>query len=129
MPQGVSYAGYLKSLSLEDGLIAEIQFRKFHLESLREWPDDERIRLFKYEAILGNEAEVFRQIFDFFLLSHAEQIAAAWLASRFSVDRRTDDRHIRDPRPGQWKERFTPRVAAYFDDRYADIIDRLEYRE
>lgn len=127
MPGGISFAEYLQGLSVEQGLIAEIEFRKFHLESLREWPRDERIRQFRYESILGNEAAVFAEIFDFYGLTRLEKLAAVKLARHYALQNRAGDRHIRDPLPGQWQEHFTPAVRDYFDDRYRDVIDELGY--
>ncbi len=124
---GESYSDYLQSLGIEDGLIAEIQFRKHHLESLRHWSINEKIKVFKYETIIGREAETFREIFDFYQLSKLEKAAGAWLADRFSMKNRQEDRHLRDPRPGQWQQHFTQRVQTYFDDRYADLILKLDY--
>ena len=127
MPRGVSYSEYLQSLSKEEGLVAEIQFRKFHLESLRNWPQDERIKLYRYESILGNEVQVFADIFDFYQLTRFEKLIGTRLAGHFAFNNRKDDKHIRNPSPGQWREHFTPAVIAYFDKRYRDIVDDLGY--
>lgn len=127
MEPGLSYAEHLQKLSLEEGLIAEIQFRRFHLESLREWQADERIRLFRYEDILGNERAVFSEIFAFYELPRREALLGAGLAWRYSVRRRKRDRHVRNPEPGQWRAYFTPRVRSYFDTRYRDIVEDLGY--
>lgn len=127
MPRGLSFAQYLQSVDEELGLIAEIDFRKHHFESLRHWQNSERILSFKYEQILGHEKAVFREIFSFYELSSYERQIGAWLADRFSLRHRRADSHIRDARPGQWKRHFTPRVAAYSNDRYADLIELLDY--
>ncbi|MEO1118739.1 MAG: sulfotransferase domain-containing protein [Pseudomonadota bacterium] len=127
MPDDLTYAEYLESLSVEDGLLAEIEFRAAHLESLRDWPRDDRIRLYRYESILGNERETFEDIADFYELSRGEKARMSRLAHRFRSARRTDDPHIRDPRPGQWQAHFTPRVTQHFDREYGDLIPLLGY--
>lgn len=127
MPDDVSYADYLQSLSLEDGLMAEIEFRSAHLESLRAWPEDERIRLYRYEAILGNEPEVFSDIADFYGLSRLEKTLMTTLAKRYRSSQRPDDPHVRDPRPGQWREHFTTRVTQHFESQFGDLLPVLGY--
>jgi hypothetical protein len=127
MQPGHSLADHLGSLSIENGLIAEIQFRRHHFESLRKWQSDSRIRLYRYEDIIGNEARVFREIFEFYELSRIEGLLGTWLAARFAAGRRRGDRHIRNPAPRQWKQYFTPAVREYFDSRYADIPELLGY--
>lgn len=128
MPKGLSYADYLNQLSLEDGLIAEIEFRKKHFESLHDWPHDERIRLYRYEDILGNESAVFDDIFRFYELTGLERRLASWLAGYYAVNRRTNDTHIRDPRPGQWRDVFTPRVERRFEEQFGDTVALLGYQ-
>ena len=129
MPRGISYSEYLQNLSMEEGLVAEIQFRKFQLESLRQWPQDERIKLYRYESILGNEAREFADIFDFFHLTRVEKAIGTRLAKRFAYSNRKDDRHIRNPSPGQWRDHFTPTVVDYFAMHYGDIVSDLGYAD
>jgi hypothetical protein len=127
MPCGLSFADYLGGLSEEDGLIAEIEFRKCHFESLRQWPDSDQILLFKYEDIVGNEAEVFGVIFDFYELPRHERLVGTWLANHYSAARRAGDSHVRNAAAGQWRKHFTPKVDAYFKERYADLLEILAY--
>lgn len=124
-----SYAAYLNAVSVEDGLIAEIDFRTFHFQSMRSWPDDDpHIRVYRYEDVLGRESTVFRDMFDFYGLSLLHRQLASTLADRFSASRqRRRSGHIRDPDPHQWRAHFTPRVARYFDERHADLLDRHGY--
>jgi len=35
--------------------------------------------------------------------------------------------HVRDPRPGQWRDVFTPKVQAVFAARFPDLIETLGY--
>jgi len=129
MPPNISYAGYLNQLSKEEGLLAEIEFRKFHLESLRNWPkDDKYTRVYRYEDILGNERAVFSDMFDFYELTGIEKKLGIYLADRYSMQKMKKDKHIRDPSPEQWKTHFTPRVEAVFEEQYGDILDLLAYR-
>jgi len=122
-----SYSDYLSTLNLEDGLLAEIEFRKFHLESFRQWQEDDRIKLFKYEDILGNEEAVFSEISDHYELSRSKKASVVKFAQKYSLDRVKNRNHVRNPKPNQWKEHFTPKVNAYFEEHYTDILERYNY--
>ncbi len=129
MQPGMTYATYLQSLNEEQGLIAEIDFRKRHYQSMTDWPEDDgRIILFRYEDIMGNEVDVFKKIFDFYELPWLERKFGAYFADRFSAKRqRGKMRHIRDPKPNQWKQKFTPAVEQYFNDQYEGLLRRYGY--
>ncbi len=124
-----SFSSYLQKLPQDDGLIAEIEFRKYHFQSMMEWPtQDPRIRIFRYEDILGNEEQTFRKLFEFYDYSPKEQSIGMFLADRFSAKRRRSNfRHIRNPAANQWREYFTPRVKNYFDSSYENLLLPLGY--
>jgi hypothetical protein len=124
-----SFSAYLQSIDQEDGLIAEIEFRKHHFESMLQWPtDDPRIKLFRYEDIIGNEEDVFAELLSFYGLSWPERKLGAMLAKWFSTQGRARlTEHIRNPKAGQWKEHFTPKVNSYFEQRYGEVLRRYGY--
>jgi hypothetical protein len=125
---GGSFADYLRSLPEEDGLLAELEFRRRHLESMARWPAEHPdIVTFRYEDILVDEAAVFRRLFDFYGLSPVERLLGNWLARRYSRRRRSGDPHIRDPSSGQWRRHFTPRVRRAFDASHPGLVERLGY--
>jgi hypothetical protein len=126
--EGTSFARYLESLPEEEGLIAEIEFRALHFESMALWPESHPdILTFRYENIIGHEAEVFRQLFDFYGMSLIERKLGAWLAHRYSLGRRLADPNISHPAAGQWRKHFTPRVRQAFDARYPGLVGQLGY--
>lgn len=129
MLEGYSYASYLQSVSKEEGLLAEIDFRKYHFESMRKWPiSDDRIILFRYKDIMGNETDVFEKIFLHYGLSWPERKIGKFLAHRLSADNKSDSSdHIRNPTSGQWKEHFTPKVEKRFNDQYGDLLEHYGY--
>jgi hypothetical protein len=129
MAPGESYADYLRRVPEEEGLIAEIDFREKHYESLRHWPDaDDRILLVRYEEVLGHEVEVFRRLFDFYKLPLVEYRLGLYLARKYSMaEAGGKSVHVRNPEPNQWKKHFTPRVSDYFHSRYADVVAKLGY--
>lgn len=125
---GVSFAQYLKSISKEDGLLAELEFRRYHFESMAGWPEQHPdIITFRYEEILGDEARVFKRLFAFYGLSALERALGSFFARRYALRRMTADVHVRNPASGQWREHFTPRVRAAFDARYAGLVKQLGY--
>lgn len=122
-----SYADYLSSVSVEEGLLAEIEFRKHHIESFRKWSDDERIKMFKYEDILGNEKKVFSEIADHYELTSQEKGRVVKFAQQFSLKNMSGQKHVRNPKPRQWKDHFTAKVNQYFNEKYSDILDSYNY--
>ena len=133
VPEGLrgrklSFAEYLRSLPEEEGLLAELEFRRSHLESMASWPDHHPdISTWRYEDIVGNEARTFRELFAFYGLAPAERLLAAWFAKRYSMQRRSSDPHIRNPTSGQWRKHFTPRVTEVFDSKYGELMQQLGY--
>jgi hypothetical protein len=125
---GLSFAAYLQSIPEEDGLLAELEFRAPHFESMARWPAEHvDIVTYRYEDILGREAEVFGELFDFYGLTPLERRLGTWFASRYSIRGRRTDPHVRDPAAGQWRKHFTPRVRQAFDSRYAELVRLLGY--
>lgn len=126
--RGVSFADYLQALPEEEGLLAEIEFRRRHFESMLAWPAHHpHILSCRYEDIIGNETELFRELFEFYGLSATERWLGDWFARRHSAQRRAADRHVRDPSPGQWRQHFTSRVRRVFDAEYGTLIKQLGY--
>lgn len=129
MGRGLSFAAYLQSLNMEDGLMAEIDFRRNHFASMGAWPvADDRIRVFRYEDLIGKEREVFAELFSFYRLSWPERAIGHLLAWYFSASRQAGrTQHIRNPRTSQWKEHFTPKVSRYFERHFGDLLSRYGY--
>ena len=125
---GSSFAAYLQSIPEEEGLLAELEFRKYHLESMAQWPTRHPdIVTFRYEDIIGNEVAVFRELFDFYGVSSVERGLGAFFARRHSIRGQSADPHIRNPASGQWRKHFTPRVRQAFNSEYSGLIRQLEY--
>jgi hypothetical protein len=125
---GSSFAEYLQSIPEEDGLLAELEFRTRHLESMAAWPvAHPDIATYRYEDLLGNEAAVFRELFEFYGLSPLERWLATRFAHRYSLRGRGADVHVRNPASGQWREHFTPQLRRAFDTRYAGLVQQLGY--
>lgn len=126
---GESYSAFLERVPTEEGLRAEMNFRRHHFASMLEWPEHHpHIRVFRYEAILGHEKEVFEEIFGFYGASAATRKLAGLVADRRSAGRRRSKlKHIRDPEPRQWANLFTPALVEEFDALYGNVLERLDY--
>lgn len=125
---GTSFAEYLRSIPEEEGLMAELEFRARHLESMAQWPTQHPdIVTFRYEDVLGHEGEVFRELFRFYGVSSVEWWLGGFFANRYSIGKRSADPHIRNPSSGQWRRHFTPRVRQAFEARYAGLLSQLGY--
>lgn len=124
-----SLSAYLNSVSLETGLFAELEFRRFHFESMRTWPlQDERVKLFKYEDIIGREAEVFADLLAFMEMPVALRMAGKHYAKRYSAVKKGGKKgHIRNANSGQWRQYFTPALQSRFNALYGDILERYGY--
>lgn len=129
--KGQSLTTYLASVSRDEGMRAELEFRRYHLESLREWPeDDPRIRVFRYEDIIGQEVETFREILTFLGFSRFEQLWGLSYAKRHAAGRRLARYdHIRDPRSGQWRDKLPQDVVDAVARDYGDVLKRYGYPE
>jgi len=128
--QSISYAEHLQSLSDEDGLLAELEVRTRHFDSMAAWPEEHPdIVTFRYEDILGNEERVFGELFEHYGLGPVARGLGGFFVRRYSLKGRAkaNDPHVRNPTSGQWREHFTPKVRAAFNERYGDLVERLGY--
>ena len=127
---GETYSECLQRLDLPEGLIAEAQYRRLQFESMLEWPTgNDRIRLWRYEDIIGNEASVFSELLRHHQYSSLQRLKAQGFARAFSASglapRRT---HMRNPASGQWREHFTPKVEAWVEAEYGAVLESTGYR-
>jgi hypothetical protein len=128
LPSGVSLRHYLNSVSVEEGLLAELDFRRHHFASMRQWRPDKRVLTFNYEDILGQEADVFEEIFRFYEMPWLHTRLARLYAARLSARRGSKgSTHIRNPSAGQWRQYFTPAVERRFNELYADLLEQYGY--
>lgn len=127
LPRGMSFAEYLSSCSEEEGLLAELGFRRKHFEAMEAWDySNPRCLELRYEDVIGHETAVFARIFDHYGLGDEETSRGLEAVERHAAAR-TSSSHIRDPRPGQWRGTFTPRVTEYFYARHPHLLATLGY--
>lgn len=126
---GESLTQHLQRVDQQAGLRAEIEFRKYHYESMMQWPlDDPRVLLIRYEDLVGNEAESFDRIFEFLELPAVARAAARYYARRYSAPRRkAASTHVRNAQAGQWQEAFSAELRAEFTAQYRPLLERYGY--
>lgn len=129
MKPGESYSGFLKRVDLESGLMAEIEFREKHFNSMMEWPDEHsQVKLLRYEDIIGREPAAFSEILEFYGLGPIQRMIGRGLAWKYSAKRQDQGYgHIRDPSTAQWRQYFTRSVNAYFMDRHPGLLKKYGY--
>jgi len=129
MTPGHSFSSYLQSISEDEGLVAEAEFRKRHFDSMRAWPpSDSRVLTFRYEDVIGNEGAVFAKIFTFYGFHERVAIVVGKIAEQFAISKtKKHDEHVRDPSPGQWRRHFSPQVDAHFQASYPGLIESLGF--
>jgi hypothetical protein len=128
LAHGESFASHLQRVDVESGLIAEMDFRRRHFDSMRAFPQDPRILTMRYEEIIGNERWAFGRLLRHYDMTWRERWIGTHLAAQHQETGQSgDNQHVRDPRPGQWRQLFTPRVTAAFVERYGDLPAVLGY--
>lgn len=129
LKDGESLQQFLQRIPPGEGLLAEIEFRRAHFASMREWNDDPRVRIYRYEDVLGNESAVFADVAAFLGLPWRARLNARRYARRFSAGRKkADSAHIRNPNAGQWQNHFTPEVTRVFEREHGDLLAKYGYR-
>lgn len=126
---GESLTQHLQRVDLQTGLLAEIEFRKHHYDSMMQWPlDDPRVLLIRYEDLIGNEVDRFDRIFRFLELPAAARAAARYYARRYAAPRRkAASTHVRNAQAGQWQHAFSAELRAHFSAQYKPLLERYGY--
>ncbi len=125
---GLSFSAYLRSVPEEEGLLAELAFRRYHFESMAAWPTEHKdLVTHRYEDILGHETQVFDDLFSFYGFSALERTLGRFFVRRYAFRRVAKDPHVRDPKAGQWRAHFTPRLRRAFDAEHPGLVRRLGY--
>ena len=125
---GQSFAEHLQGLSEEEGLLAELEFRRHHFDSMARWPAEHPdVLTMSYEEALADQVAVMERLFAFHRFSRVEHGLGRFFARRYSLQRRSADPHVRNPSSGQWRRHFTPRVTRAFEQRHGALLELLGY--
>lgn len=128
MSSSHSFTSYLNTLNKEEGLLAETEFRKNHLESMLEWPEDPRIKVFRYEDIMHDQVGTFKAMLNHLEIGGWKRKKILFFAERYSINNRIqNDAHIRNPNAGQWRSHFSEALNEQFIHQYSEILERYNY--
>jgi hypothetical protein len=125
-----SFWDYLQTCSLEDGLLAEIEFREPHFKAMAEWDYKNPACLeMRYEDILGHEEEAFAALCDHYGFNGRRKTLAIRYARENTAGSESNKNrdHVRNPITGQWQAAFTPNVKQLFKEKYGDLVIQLGY--
>ena len=87
----------------------------------------ESLDLFK-KYNLKVSLQVFTEIFRFYEFTEAEQQRGLELARQFAASSEGKLKsHIRDPKAGQWRDLFTPKVKRHFEEHHGALLERYGY--
>ena len=131
--EGGTYANYIKSLStLEDKMLFELNHSSGrNIREMLEWDyGNERFVELRYEELVSHDgSRVFEEAIERWPLSKREQMVLTGMFRYFSLAGPgvRGSRHVRNPKSGQWKEHFTPRVRSRFDELFPAAAARLGY--
>jgi hypothetical protein len=133
---GISYQEFLKSISKEEGIIAEIRNCGFVFGNMLKWDyNNPNILEIKYEDIILNQEAGFRRIFEKYGFVGDQIEDALKFAMSMSFTRRSgrplgavkEKSHLRSGLPGDWKNHFTDSHINEFKKIYPKILGRLGY--
>lgn len=133
---GSTYQAHLRSLSRDEGLMAEMRETAPTVRKMLAWNyDDARFLELRYEDAIVDDAAMFEQLFAHHGFHEAAIERCRRIAARFSFERMTGRKlgevrehdHFRSGRPGQWRDVLTDDHVAYFDEITDDGARRLGY--
>jgi len=85
MPGNVSFAEYLSSLDQSEGLRQEMEFRKYHLSSMRHWAEDPRIKVLRYEEVITDQVGAFREIVEHLEIGGLKKRKLLFFAKKYAL--------------------------------------------
>ncbi len=137
-PELTAHRARLETLSINDGLLAEIDFMGSVLGMLKDWNySDPRVLEVRMERVTKDPEGMLRTIFEF--LSISNRISKKHLRSivdRYSFKNLSGGRavgtenvhsHYRKGVSGDWSNYFTQEHIDVFKNRYADLLVKLGY--
>lgn len=130
----------LRTLSQEDGLLAEMDFLMPVLASMLSWRESTLVRELHFEALIFDAAATFCALFrELGILparvSEADlrQIVADHAFNKLSGGRKPGEEnaahHFRKGVAGDWRNHFTPAHVMEFKARYQPLLVKLGYEE
>lgn len=131
---GKTYHEWINALpNLEEQLLFEINDASAtNIKDMLDWEYNRPgIVEFRYDDLIGDGAsDRFRKAIADWPLKKREINLLVGLFRYFALGGPgTSAKHIRNPKSGQWRKHFTPRVQAEFDKVFPDALSRLGLEE
>lgn len=130
MPRNISYQAYLNQFDSERGKILELIRIQRVFNALKTWNfDNSNIIEKRYEDIIGNEVECFRDIFTHYGFHPKLIDRGLELADKNSLKKQVkgDTKHVRKGTSKQWIEEFTPLHKELFKQLNGELLIALGY--
>ena len=123
-----SFSNYLKGLDEDQGMIAELNFRKKHFDALDDWLSlkDPRVIVIPYECILGNEVKTFTKLAIHHGFVFHERLAIRYFSSIYAANRQTKNSHIRNPAPGQGATSLSFNAIEALEQQHPGLLRKYE---
>jgi hypothetical protein len=127
---GLTYQEKIKSLpTMEEKLIFEIDNSSGEtIVDMENWPRHPGIVEVDYREFVGSGGlERFEQLIGQMGFSRNDRKCFLSLFEFFSIggEAMKYTRHVRDPRPDQWNNHFTPHVTKYFQEKFPRTAESL----
>lgn len=127
---GMSMFQYLNQCSVSEGFLIELEFRRKHFESMENWlsvPRDNLLVL-DYEKIMVSEERAFLQVAKHHRFNMVDTLGLAYFVNKYKAKKSAHNTHIRDPKPGQWKQKIPSASLQIVNDTYSNLISLYEKR-
>jgi hypothetical protein len=133
---GRSFQEHLLSLSLEDGLAAEMTdgFAPITIRDMKAWDYHNPAFLeLRYEEFIANESDHWVRLFRHYGFRDSYARKSALIAARYSLAspgyRARRSGHVRSGRAGDWREHFNASHRRRFRELYGDVLQVLGYED
>lgn len=131
---GLSYQEKLQTLSLDDGIIFEMQhYGRWTIENMMNWDYSHGNTLeIGFEEIMGEYESTFEAIFRYLGLTEKQASEAMETAQRHNINRKTEKEisnldHVCSKQTSKWREYLSPVHKKFFIDMFGDCLVRLGY--
>ncbi len=131
LPHNISYKNYLNKFDKETGIILELIRLQPHLTKMQTWNfNNSNIIEKKYEDIIGNEIECFRDIFVHYGFCPEMITRGLQIVEMYSLKNRPKtDKHIRKGLSSQWMLEFSPFHKRLFKELTGNLLITLGYEQ
>lgn len=131
IPHNISYKEYLNTLDQERGIILELIRMQPSLNKMQNWNfNNANIIEKKYEDIIGNEINCFREIFLHYGFCSEMISRGLKIVEMYSLKNRSKtDQHIRKGSSNQWMSEFSPLHKKLFKEGNGNLLIVLNYEQ